>query len=321
MSRPEPNSSASRLLLIILALLLVPAATALPARAVVVDRIVAVVNGEIITLFELNRKIEPLLEQFKARELTREEQDAVSRLKRQYLEKLIDDLLLRQEVAKFGVQVSDVEVESQIREFRAENRLSEEELRQQLRLENMTREEFAAAVRQDILKHRLLGAMVRRKVVVTDEELRAHYEAHRADFIADREVRLSILAMPPGQEVEQLVRRIEAGEITFAEAADLYSDGPGAGQGGSLGLLQWKSLAPEWREALTGVDEGGMSAPFLIQGREAVLFLEETRGGAEQSFEEVRLEIEKSLHALKLEERFKNYMDQLRSTAVIDVRL
>lgn len=296
--------------------------TPAPARAAeVVDRIVAVVNGKIVTLFELNERLKPVLDQFKGRQLSDADKQAILKLKRELLQKLIDDILLEQEVEKLKVTVSEVEVENQIQEFKTQHNLTEENLVTQLKLEKMSRNEFTDKMRQDILRQRLLGVMVRRKVVVTSEDVQRYYDQHKADFAKDRSVSLALILLPPGQPAGPLRERIIKGETSFTEAADAFSQGPGAGQGGDVGVLEWKSLAPEWRQALSGVPEGGVSAPFVINGREALLSPRSLQSGEMQDMSVIEKDIRAKIYNDKLEARFNEYMDQLRANAVIDVRM
>jgi len=293
-----------------------------PARAAeVVDRIVAVVNGEIITLFDLNQRLRPVLEQFKGRQVTDADKKAILKFKGEVLRKLIDDILLEQEIKKFNLTASDVEVENQLQMFKEKNKLTEEQLAEHLKLESITRQEFLENIRKDILRQRLLGVMVRRKVVVTAEEVTRYYEEHKQEFAKDRTLRLSLILLPAGQSAASLRERIAKGEISFAEAADAYSQGPGKGQGGDIGSLEWKNLAREWRNALEGVPEGGMSQPFVINGHEALLSPRALDSGNVQGLAAIESDIREKIFAEKLEARFTEYMDGLRSKAVIENRL
>ena len=307
--------------LAVLALFLVLSA-AIPARAAeVVDRIVAVVNGEIITLFELNERLKPILDQFKGRQLSDSDKQAIVKFKKDLLQKLIDDILLAQEIKKFNVTATDVEVENQLQSFKDQHKLTEETLAEQLKLEGMTRAEFLDKIRKDILRQRLLGVMVRRKVVVTSEEVKRYYDEHKQDFAKDRTVRLALILLPAGQSAETLRDRIAKKEISFAEAADAYTEGPGKGQGGDIGTLEWKSLAAEWQKALEGVSPGEVSQPFVLSGREALLSPRSLDAGDEQGLAAVEQQIRDKLTSDKLSDRFSEYMDELRSKAVIENRL
>lgn len=308
------------LLRIFLILCILLAARPVPA-AEVVDRIVAVVNGQIVTLFELNTHLKPMLERYRGKQLTDEEKLGIAKMRMQLLDKMVEDILIAQEVEKLKLSATDVEVDNAIENFRKQNGLSKEDFDKQLKLEGLTREEFAARIRKDILKHRLLGFMVRRKVVVSDEEAQAYYDEHSADFTSDKTVALSAILLPLGQDGEALRQRIEKGEISFADAANLYSDGPGVGQGGALGTLDWKDLAEDWREALTGVPQGGITEPFPFRDHVALLRVDELTSGDVQPFETVKEEIRNRLFQQQVEERYDEFMDKLRSEAVIEIKL
>ncbi len=294
---------------------------AVPARAEVVDRIVAVVNGQAVTLFELNQHMRPLLDRFRGRELTMQEKAAIAKMRTDLLQKIIDDMLITQQVEKLGLSATEVEVQNSVERFYKQNGMTAEDFDKQLLLEGMTREEFAQKVRQDILKHRLLGFMVRRKVVVSDEEVKAYYEKHIESFRRDKEVALSVILLPLAEDADALRGRIAGGELAFADAADLYSRGPGVGQGGSLGRLAWVDLAQDWRDSLEGVAPGGMTRPFDFRGHTAILRLDDLREGETRPLEEVKEEIRDRLFGIQAEARFSEYMQTLRDEAVIEMKL
>lgn len=294
---------------------------AVPARAEVVDRIVAVVNGQAVTLFELNQHMRPLLDRFRGRELTMQEKAAIAKMRTDLLQKIIDDMLITQQVEKLGLSATEVEVQNSVERFYKQNGMTAEDFDKQLLLEGMTREDFAQKVRQDILKHRLLGFMVRRKVVVSDEEVKAYYEKHIESFRRDKEVALSVILLPLAEDADALRGRIAGGELAFADAADLYSRGPGVGQGGSLGRLAWVDLAQDWRDSLEGVAPGGMTRPFDFRGHTAILRLDDLREGETRPLEEVKEEIRDRLFGIQAEARFSEYMQTLRDEAVIEMKL
>ena len=162
----------------LIAVLLMGAVTTGAVAETIVDRIVAVANGEIITLFDLDERLKPMLARFEGKPMGEAEQRAVRELRGQVLDAMVDDILINQEAERLGVEVSDVEVENQIKQVRQQNGLTPEQFKDQLLLEGMTREMYARKLREDILKHRIIGFMVKRKVVITDEEIEAYYNAH-----------------------------------------------------------------------------------------------------------------------------------------------
>ena len=286
-----------------------------------VDRIVAVVNGDIITLFELERRYDYLIKRMENSARIENDPAAQVKLRQNILNKMIEDILLRQQAERYQIKVSNVEVDNQVRQVMKEQGVDEKGFERVLRSERMTMDDYKVKMRNDILKHRIISGMVRRKVIVTDEEIQAYYDENRDQYVKDKQVELKLLMVPASEDLQAVKERIDSGELTFDEAVLQYSIGPGAATGGSLGALQWRDLAAEWRGALEGVKPGGITEPFEIQGNKALLQLVSLAPGEVKPLDQVREHIAAVLRQPKLESRYEEYMADLRSQAVIDIRL
>jgi peptidyl-prolyl cis-trans isomerase SurA len=284
----------------------------------VIDRIVAVVNGEIITQYEVDERARPLLSRAGNE---KERQAILEQARKRIVESMVDDKLITQEAQRLGVSVTDAEVQNQIRQLKEKNSLSEEQLASSLLLQGMTRADYEKMLKEDLLRQKMLGAMVRRKVVVTEQEIRDYYEAHQTEFRRDKKVGLKLIVLPPGLDAGELREQIATGKITFDDAARRYSIGPGAERGGVLGEVLWKDISDQWREMLDGMNPGDMSKPFAFDRNTVILFLESRHAGNRAELEDVRAEISERLTRPKLEERFNEYIQTLRNKAVVDVRL
>lgn len=297
-------------------------AWAVPARAAdtVLDGIIVVANGRIITQYELDARMAPVYEQLRGRTLAPAEKLQVEQLKKQILDQMVDDILILQDAERYKLKVSDAEVEEQIKEFLAKRKLTEEEFRANLAKQRLSREEFARNMRRDIIKHRLIGGLVSAKVVVTDTEIENRYNERKQEFSKDSMVQLSLILLPPGMSATDLKAEIESGKMTFAQAADAHSKGPGVGSGGDIGFIAWKDLAPEWSEALAGLKPGQITNPLRIQDFDALLQVANLKAGEETPLDAVREQIYQSLQEGKFEKAFQEYMEKLRQKAVIEYR-
>lgn len=314
-------------LFIALSVCLALAPVSFAAQQMVVDKIVAQVNGEVITLFELNEKVKVYTTQVEKRAFNPSD-PAITELQARILKTMVDDILLKQEATRLKVVVSDTEVDSRIREMREKGGLSDEQFNQQLRLEGMTRKEFASAIKKDILKKQLLGYMVQRKVVVTEEEVKSFYEGNKSGMKVETGQRIGLIMLGKMDEAKALKQRIASGQISFADAARKFSVGPGAAQGGDLGKVELKDLAPELRQALQNVSTGGVSEPVLLDGKPVLLTIaSDTTAKAAPApsgpppYESVRDEIFERIYKEKLEKQFADYMEKLRSKSVIKINL
>lgn len=303
-----------------LVLLLVCCAAAPALADSVLDGIIVVVNGQIITRYEYDLRLAPLYEHTRGRTLSAGELAQVEQVKKQMLDQMVDDILVLQDAERYKIKVSEAELDQQIKEFMTKRNLSEEQFRENLAKQRMTRDEFRRNMRRDIIKHRLIGGLVSSKVVVTDTEIENRYKERKAEYSKDSGVQLSIILLPAGMSAEQLKADIEGGKTTFAEAANKLSKGPGVGSGGDIGLIAWKDLAPEWNEALAGLKPGQITKPLKVQDFQALLQVTGIKAGEETPLESVRDEIYQSLQEGKFEKAFQEYMEKLRQKAVIEYR-
>lgn len=293
-----------------------------PAHAAdtVLDGIVVVVNGKIITRYELEERLAPVYDQLRGKSITAEEAKQIAAIRQKLLAQMIDDILILQDSERYKLKVSDNEVEEQITKFRTSRNLSEEDFKNNLVKQHMSRDDFVRNMRRDIIKHRLIGAVVTSKVVITDSEVEARYNERKEEYSKDSMVQIGIILLPPEMSAATLKADIEAGKMTFAQAADKYSRGPGVGSGGDMGFIAWKDLSPGWNTAIAGLKPGQIGAPLRVQDFEALLQVIDLKAGEVTPLDEVREQIYQSLHEGKFETVFQDYMEKLRSKAVIEYR-
>lgn len=290
-------------------------------RAEVVDRIVAVVNGETITLFELNQRVKPYIERFRGQEIGPDQKKKILEKKKEILDNMVEEILLKQQAEEYGIEVKDMEVENRIQQIKDKNDLSEEELRRELKKQDMTLEDYSRRVKEDILKHRLIGAMVKRKVVVTDEEIEEYYQKNKADFSGEKKVDLNLILLSDSDKSEEVFTAIKEGEISFEQAAAKHSIGPQPEEGGSLGSVEWASLNEDFKDALQGLEEDEVTPPFEFKGNAALLKIKEIEAEDANPLSEVKEEISEEIYREKFASQLDDYLDQLKDKAVIDIRL
>lgn len=306
-----------RISAIVLGFVMIVSASAVKAEDVV-DKIVAVVNGDIITLFDVDQRLQPTIARMKAQQRGAVSPEIVDNLRGQMLDRLINNALLHQEAERFNISISDVELENQILSVRSQAGVTEDQFIAQLATQGLTLDDYREELRNNILRQRLISVMVKRKVVVTDEEIQKFYEANKDRYSRDKRVGLSLIVLPESEDAGKLLQRLELGLETFADAARRLSVGPGADNGGDIGELFWDDLAPEWRAAIEGLSVGEVSEPFTLQGSVALLRLNGMESGETLPLEEVEQEIYQELSAPLLEERYKEYMAKLKAKSVIE---
>ena len=291
------------------------------AEEKIVDGIVAVVNGEIVTMYELNYKMTPIMKQFSGDNLSAVEVERLKKIRKQILNRIITEIIIDQESKRLKIDVTDQEVESEINGIKEKSNLNDAEFERQLKLQKTTLDEFKDKIREDIRKHRLLSYKVKNKVVVTDEEIKAAWNSTKTEHgdIA-KSVHLKLILFPPTTSAEEVRKEIIAGNISFEDAADKYTTGPGMGNGGDLGILNWDDLAQTWHDALEGLKPGGISDPFEVQESKALLKLDSYGKVETTSFEDSKQELYDKLYRKKQDKLFADFIKKLREKAVIEYK-
>jgi peptidyl-prolyl cis-trans isomerase SurA len=288
-------------------------------RMLRVNRIAAVVNGEIITMHDLRQhssgefmraRIDP-----RAPGASAEMNKIMSRV----LTAMVDDILLRQEAERLKIKVTDAEVENEIRMIRQRNQVNEKDFERLLAAQGGSITMLKDRVRNNILSQRILAIMIARKIIISPEEVKTYYEEHQNAFSADKSVDISLIVFPPSVKAQAVVGRIRSGGLAFAAAAR-QSLGPVPEAGGRLGGIRWDDLAPPIKAAVQDLPAGELSDLFKLDGHDAVVLVNAVSHGRPMTLEEATPEIERVLREPRLQERFDEYMQQLRSRAVIDIR-
>jgi peptidyl-prolyl cis-trans isomerase SurA len=212
------------------------------------DRVIAVVNDEALTQWDLREQRRLVLDQLKASNVPAPSGDV---LDKQVLERLITERALTQFAKENGIRVDDTTVERTILRIAEENKLSPEQFRKVLERENIPYANYREDVRRQVLMQRLRDREVDSKILVTDAEVDNYLATVASQAGGEREYLLShiYVSVPEQSSADQIdARRRRAEEALgqvksgkeFAEVAASYSDAPDATSGGSLG---WRTPA------------------------------------------------------------------------------
>jgi SurA N-terminal domain. len=148
-----------------------------PAGAEVVDRIIAVVNDDIITLYEFNAAFEPYLKNIENTYKGNDKETVIKQTRSAFLQRLIDNILIEQEGKKSGtgIIVKDEEVMDVIRDIMTKQKLSMQDFLKNLAKEGNSLDSVKKEIRTQMMRARLLRREIKSKVIVTDEEIGEYY--------------------------------------------------------------------------------------------------------------------------------------------------
>lgn len=288
----------------------------------VIDRIIAIVNDDIITLNELEKHVRV---EKSGRFVSVNEYLTNIRLGEK-INLFIDDLLIRQQAKKLKIQqVSDKEVDAIIENIKKQYLINDAGLREQLKKENITYEDFVVGLRTNILRSRVLTRVISPEVIITEKDLRAYYDAHKDEYI-DEEYRLQQIFIS-GQRPDARARadtaykRLQEDKSFESVVKEFSDDTAGAGHNGDIGFVKKSDLIPQLREGIgpltVGIYTGVIATPYGFH----ILKLLEKKLGETMVFEAAKESIHEKIVQEESEKRYKDYVSKLRKASYIEVKI
>jgi len=296
------------------------------------DRVAATVNGDVITLRELERMGGSALNEASALPPGPERDRARGQALRAAFDVLVADRLFQQQVKKLDLEVTEAQVDAQVEAIKAQNHFDDAQLERALMAQGLTRESFRERIRNQLQNFAVLQYKVGGRVKVTDQELENYYRSHPQEFEGDDEIHVRHIFLPlpenapPGEvrrvaeEGEEILQRLRSGE-DFAAVAKQVSRGPSAESGGDLGWLKRGTIQRTLEDAAFSLRDGQISGLVRAGNGIHILRLEERRKGAARSFAEVKESIRDRLVDEQANRYREQYVAELRRDANIETRI
>lgn len=288
-----------------------------------IDRIVAVVDEDVILRSELDLALNNIRQQFAGRESQLPPGDI---LERQVLERLVMLRLQLDRANSSGVRVSDAELEQAVQNIAAQNRLTPDQLRAQIASEGLSYEHFRNQLRDEITAQRLQQRVAQSRVAVSETEIDIALAAQGDSNLVYRLANI-LVALPEAPTPEQvqlaqtkitgIKQLIERGEMDFAAAAIRYSDGSNALEGGDLGWRGLDEIPAMFANLIRGMAPGQISDPIRGPSGFQLVQVAETREQGRQTATEYRARhIMVRTSELVSPEQARAKIDQIRARIV-----
>jgi peptidyl-prolyl cis-trans isomerase SurA len=295
-----------------------------PAGAEVIERVVAKVNGEIITLSDFEARQVASVQGARVQPADVEAYLRANNAK--ILQDSIDDLLVAQRGYDLGVRVKPEYLQEVIDGIKKENNFeSDQVLQEQLRREGMSLDDLKRSIERSVLRRQALTREVESKITVTEAEARADYEARRAEFDRPAAVHLQeIVLAGSDEETADLARQIReklAAGSDFAALAKVHSTAPTAASGGDLGWLKRGEMNAEIEKTAFALEPGALADPMPVAGGLRLIRLVEKTAGGLVPFDQARAEITRRLTQQRMEKSYDAYVEDLRKNALIEIKV
>lgn len=311
-----------RVLSLLAILVLIAAA---PSHAGLVDKIAIVVNNEVVTMSEIDQMLTPVYARYKIiykdeGELIRKMEEARQRI----VEQLIEDKLIVSEAKRQNVEIDEKEVDARLREvekqFGSKNAFTRALMEQHLSLKDLR-----TRYREQLMSRRIIDKKIGSNILVTPVEIHSYYDSHRIDFAQPSEVSLSNIMIRPRDGSDDVRAHELAQDIAnklkdggdFAALAQSYSEGPGAADGGAMGMIKKGDLMPELEKAVFALKSGDVSDVIKTPLGYHIFKVDEVREQRILTESEAYKEIEELLYRDKIKARIKDWLITLRKNAYI----
>ena len=321
-------------------------------HAEILDRIVAIVNGEIVTMRELNQRVDMI-----AAASSVSDPIEISNIRKDVLGGMVDQILVLQEGERKGVQVSDEEVKAAIANIKESNNLSEADFEAELKSKGLTLDIFKKEMRADMTRTRLVRNEIQLGIVISEAEIDAYIQEHGAEIdtdfypspteeVVNKEGKIRLrnifIGLPGGANaqtveskkdlIKKILLEIKDG-LEFSAAASKYSEAPNADTGGDLGWIALEDMDPKIREVVQTLKPGHVSPP-MVTPQGIMIFQvakeEKTAGKPKKTkpkkaevksnvSREQRDQIRTMLANRMLERRYEEWIQGLRSNALIKI--
>lgn len=290
----------------------------LPADAATIrDRIVAVVNSEVITLSELDEEVSEVKQQARARFNGTELDQRLRQIDYMGLNRMIERKLQLQMAKKRGIKVTDEEVKDAV-----------ERLRRVGESPNENDPKEMALIKDQLTTMRLVNQQVRSGLLVTEDEVQRFYQQHKNRFVLPQEVRISqiLIALGPSSELvavrekaQQVFALLKKGE-GFEELAARYSDGPEGRRGGNLGYIKPGDMLPQIQKAIERLDPGAVTEPLASPIGMHIIRVDERKPPEFRPYEEVKEDLKNLVLQLKSEEAYIEWIKDQKDHNYIEIR-
>lgn len=267
----------------------------------------AIVNGESITIQDINEQYERVPEEYK-QFITKE----------MILNQSIDELLLLQEAKKEGISVTAEELSEVIDNLIAQSGLSKEDFDKTLEEQNLTMEFLKDYYKKQLIINNLLNKTVISKIIVSSSEIEEYYNNNKNEFITPEQVRARHILVESVDEADEILKQLNDG-ADFIELAKEKSTCPSASEGGDLGYFAIGQMVKEFEDAAFALEVGEISPVVETQFGYHIIKLLDKKPETAIKLEDAMQDIEEKLKLEKQNTAFADYLVMLIEKADIKI--
>jgi len=293
----------------------------------IVDRIVAVVNSDIITLYDLNRAFKPYEANIKALRYPEDkERQTLFQVRSDLLNQLIDGQLADQQTKHAQITVSQQEIDTTIERMKETRSFTDEQLREGLAAQGITMEEYRKEIESQILRTKLVNREIKSKIVITKEDIQAYYDNHQEKYAGDEKYYIWNLFIKASEidknaalkKMNSVTLKLKQGTSFEALVSEL-NESSSAIKGTDLGLYRRDELSEELREVVSKLKSNEFSEILETNFGYQIIYVQEIQDTAAKPIEEVETEIQQILYDELVDNKYQDWLEDLRARSHIRI--
>jgi len=326
------NDTLMKQIVLFLSFLLFLPAQPLQAREMI-DRIVAVINDEVITQSELDRNLAPVYQEYKQRFTGQAFMRKMNEARMRVLNQMIEDKLVLQEAKLKEIQVTGQEIDRKVDEIKRRFN-TQDDFQRYLDAQGITLRKLRKRYQEMLAIQKLQNMAVRSRVTVSPLEARRYYDENGDKFITPEAYLVNSITIrkkapdsgfnrnddQARKKIQGLRKRIVEGKVPFEEVAKENSEDTHAAEGGDMGFISKGEFIPHLEEAIFALKPSEISSVLESEIGYHLFLLRERRDKTEKTFEESKKMIERMLYNKKMQTRFDEWVNRLRRDAYISIR-
>ncbi|HUY12799.1 MAG TPA: peptidyl-prolyl cis-trans isomerase [Terriglobia bacterium] len=290
----------------------------------IIERIIARVNNEIVTMHQFESQRDKLREQLGQQYSGAELEDQFKEQSKNLLRDLIDQDLMVEKAKDLNIN-ADTDVVKRLDQIRAQMNLATiNDLEKEVEKQGIIWEDFQDNIRRNLLMQRVIEREVGSRIIITDADGRKYFESHQKEFDSPGGVRLAEILVatdkhPPTQAqklADEALAAIKAGG-KWEDLVKKYSDDSSAQNGGDVGFFKDGTLLPAISSAVQHLDVNETSGIIHTKYGYMIAKVLERRSPGAPKFEEVRTDVENVLYQKQMQPALRDYLYNLRKESYI----
>lgn len=302
------------------------------AEQELLDRVVAVVNDEVITQAELDTFLRPIYEQYSKEYSGAELAKAVNEVRKKILSQMIEDKLVYQEAVKQGIEVKDEDVDKEFEMFKSKME-KPEELDELLEREGLTMKALRERLKKQAMVRQLQDREIRSKVIVSPTKVEDFYKNNPDQFKVKERVRVRSLTIKKSEEarakgltdekakqrIELLAQKIELYR-NFDQIVKDFSEDSLAKQEGLGDWIERGAMIESVDDVIFKTPVGQMTGIVETPIGYHIFRIEAKESSKVRTFDEVKDQISGYLFQQESNARFKEWMEEIKKAAYISIK-